>query len=66
VAQQRGLPGAGVADEGEEPLPPLDAVGQRGGRLLDARVAVEEAGIGRDPEGRLPEPEVLLVPRRRV
>src|SRR6266478_2688899 len=61
TAQQRRLPGAGVADQRDEALARLDPVAEGGQRLLVAVVEVEEAWVGRDVEGGFAKPEVLGV-----
>src|SRR5207253_2354146 len=61
AAQQRRLPGAGVADQRDEALARLDPVAEGGERLLVAVVEIEEAWIGGDVEGWFAEPEVLGV-----
>src|SRR5581483_6887746 len=56
TTEDRRLPGAGVTDERDESLTGVDAVGESRERFLVAVVQVEEAGIGSDVEGQLPEP----------
>ena len=61
AAQQRRLPGAGVADQRDEALARLDPVAEGGERLLVAVVEVEEAWVGGNVEGGFAKPEVLGV-----
>jgi len=50
MAQQRGLAGAHLADQAQEALALLYAIGEGSDRLLDGGIAIEEARVRGVPE----------------
>src|SRR5207253_10502551 len=54
-AEEGGLPGPRLPDEGDEPLACVDPVAESRQRLLIVVIQIEEARVGRDVEGQLAE-----------